>query len=111
MNNSLKGLSFLVFFIAVYTLPVQAQLFSADQRTVTRQPLNVNSFITLSLEPVDFVFKGEATRAPLGNVVSNDLSFNNATIRVALETPLLLASLGLGGSYTGLPDRRSYVDL
>lgn len=108
MINSLKGSLLFALLLSLTSHSVQAQLFSADQQAPIRRPLNATTFLTLSIESVDFQFKGDT---PLNPLVSNDLSFNNRVVSFGFETPTFLASLALGGSLTGLPDQQSFVSL
>lgn len=111
MNKSFKVIFSLFFSLLVFastTLPVHAQLFSADQQGPVRRPLNVTSLLTFSVENVDFEFQGIRNIGPFAN---NDLSFNSTVIRFAFEDASIYASLALGGSFTGLPDNQSYVNL
>lgn len=108
MNISVKGL-FVLLVISVTAAPsAQAQLFSADEQRSISRPLTVSSLLTLSVESVDFQFQGENSGGLFG---AQDLSFNASVIRFAFEDPSVFASLALGGSYTGLPDNTSYVNL
>jgi len=86
-----------------------AQMFSADESDP--RPRNLSSFLTLSVEPIDFNFNGPTTIiGEDGPTTFNDVAFSGTAIRLGFDTFGLSLSLAAGGELTGI-ENESYLNI
>jgi len=103
-----RRLSLLVLFITLHQ-PSFAQMFSADESDP--RPRNLSSFITLSVEPIDFNFNGPTSIIGENGLTEfNDVAFKGSAVRLGLETFGLSLSLAAGGELTGI-ENESYLNI
>lgn len=102
MTKSILTIIFLVLFLFT-PLSSSAQMFSVGEES-TRSINPFSSYARAGIYLVDFSYKGD----PAAVAANNRLEFSGSVAHIGYESNGLNAGIALGGSFTGLDDRRYF---